>query len=314
MTAVDTAHVIDIPRWQGFLGPVLQVLSDGQERRRRAIYDDVGALTALTEEQMSVMLNSGQPTWENRIGWAISDLSKAEAILRPQRGVYTISDLGRGLLERHPDGVTETDLHESPAYVAYLAERGYLRKNASATPAPVDAATQSLSPQEQIEAGVAEIEADVAHKLLTRLHEQSPAFFEEAVRKLLVAMGYGGSDGTVTRTPLTNDGGIDVIIDQDALGLARIYVQAKRYALDSSVQRPDIQAFVGALVGNSATQGVFITTGRFSDGAKTYAAGVSARIVLIDGARLARLMIRYNVGVQVTDTYRVVKLDEDFFE
>lgn len=124
----------------------------------------------------------------------------------------------------------------------------------------------------------------------------------------------GGADGAATRTQLSNDGGIDGIIDQDALGLSRVYVQAKRYALATAVGRPEIQGFVGALHGQAANQGVFITTGRFSAGAREYAEGVATRVVLIDGQRLAALMIRYGVGVQVKRSVRIVEVDEDFFE
>ena len=175
-------------------------------------------------------------------------------------------------------------------------------------------ATATLDPVEQIEQGIERIHAEVAADLLARLHAQAPAFFEQAVLDLLLAMGYGGAEGRASRTQLTNDGGIDGIIDQDALGLSRIYVQAKRYALGSSVQRPEIQGFVGALHGNKAGQGVFITTARFSTGAQKYANEVPTPVVLIDGPKLASLMIRYGVGVQVRRTVKLVEVDEDFFE
>lgn len=175
-------------------------------------------------------------------------------------------------------------------------------------------ATPEVDPTEQVEEGIARIHAHVAAELLTRLHGNDPAFFEQAVLDLLIAMGYGGADGAATRTQLSNDGGIDGIIDQDALGLSRVYVQAKRYALATAVGRPEIQGFVGALHGQAANQGVFITTGRFSAGAREYAEGVATRVVLIDGQRLAALMIRYGVGVQVKRSVRIVEVDEDFFE
>ena len=159
--------------------------------------------------------------------------------------------------------------------------------------------------------------ATSAHDSVTQHFEHglnsSPTFFEYAVVKLLVAMGYGGAGGAANVTKQSGDGGIDGVIDQDALGLSRVYIQAKRYALDSPVGRPDLQAFVGALSGK-ADSGVFITTARFSAGAEAYAREIPARLILIDGARLVRLMIRYGVGVQVKDTYRVVEIDEDFFE
>jgi restriction system protein len=127
-------------------------------------------------------------------------------------------------------------------------------------------------------------------------------------------MGYAGADGVAARTQLTNDGGIDGVVDQDALGLNRVYIQAKRYSLDATVSRPDIQAFVGALHGVQADRGLFITTAKFSSGAKSYANSVSTRVILIDGPRLADLMIRFGVGVQIQQTINVVKLDEDYFE
>ncbi|HQV58972.1 MAG TPA: restriction endonuclease, partial [Ilumatobacteraceae bacterium] len=142
--------------------------------------------------------------------------------------------------------------------------------------------------------------------------EQDPAFFESAVVKLLLAMGYGGAGGRGVTTSASNDGGIDGIIDQDVLGLSKVYVQAKRYAPSNSVQRPELQGFVGALSGK-AERGVFISTSRFSQGAVDYVNSIPTRIILIDGQRLTQLMIDYGVGVQVQEIYKVVKIDEDFF-
>lgn len=182
--------------------------------------------------------------------------------------------------------------------------------------APESAADEAtpLDPDEQIEDGVSRIHADVADQLLTRIQAQEPEFFEKAVLDLLMAMGHGGAEGSASRTQLSRDGGIDRTLDQDALGLSRIYVQAKRYAKENTVGRPAIQEFVGALAGNAANQGVFLTTSRFSTDAQKYADQVQARVVLVDGAKLARLMIRYGVGVQVRRKVQIVDVDEDFFE
>ena len=167
---------------------------------------------------------------------------------------------------------------------------------------------------EQIEQGVNLLHAEVATQLIDRLRVQEPAFLEQAVLDLLVAMGYGGAEKQVRRLGGSGDGGVDGVIDQDALGLDRVYVQAKRYAADNSVGRETIQAFVGALHGRHASRGIFITTSRFTPQATEYAATINARVILIDGDRLARLMIQYAVGVQTKHTYRVVEVDEDFFE
>ena len=167
---------------------------------------------------------------------------------------------------------------------------------------------------EQVEEGISSLHEAVSAELLSRLHTQKPAFFERAVLDLLMAMGYGGSQGRATQTQLSRDGGIDGVIDQDTLGLSRVYVQAKLYDPDSTIGRPAIQGFVGALHGQQANQGVFITTARYSREAVDYAANVSTRVVLVDGARLTSLMIKYRVGVQVRQRYELVDLDEDFFE
>ncbi|WP_245531637.1 restriction endonuclease [Corynebacterium capitovis] len=171
-----------------------------------------------------------------------------------------------------------------------------------------------LTPLEQVEEGQRRNEKIVADELLQRLHEHEPTFFEQAVLDLLMAMGYGGSFGRATRTQLSNDGGIDGVIDQDALGLSRIYVQAKRYEMSKTIGRPDVQGFVGALHGAQASQGVFLTTGAFSQAAISYAQSVPTRVVLIDGRLLADLMIRYGVGVQVKRSIQIVEIDEDYFE
>lgn len=172
----------------------------------------------------------------------------------------------------------------------------------------------SLDPVEQVETGVARNNALVAEELLSRLHENEPAFFEQAVLDQLIAMGYGGTQGKATRTQLVNDAGIDGVVDQDALGISRIYAQAKRYGLDKTIGRPDIQGFVGALQGAQANQGVLLTTAKFSPGAVAYAEAAPSRVVLIDGTRLAQLMIRYGVGVQVKRSVSIVEVDEDYFE
>ena len=295
-----------MPTWDQFMVPILKALSDGKIRSRRELYDLVARDTRLTDEQRSEVLDSGEPRYENRISWAITYLIKANALVRPSRAHHVITESGRTLLDAHPSGLTEADLRLIEGYddgrkkhVVEVAE----------TPAP-----EELDPYELVERGIARINSEVASNLLSRLHSHNPAFFEQAVVDLVVAMGYGGADARATRTQLSNDGGIDGIIDQDVLGLSRVYIQAKRYSLDSSVQRPDVQSFVGALQGQQANQGVFITTGRFSSGAIEYARSVPTRVVLIDGPRLAELMIRYRVGVQVKRTLQIVDVDEDFFE
>lgn len=297
------------PTWEQFNLPVLSVLSDGAVRSLRQLRRDVADAVELTAELRAETLPSGQLRADNRIGWAASFLTRVDALARPSRGHYAITDFGRELLARHPGGITENDLKA----VAKEGDEWWIsRSSVDGEPEQsIDSPVTVLDPTEQVEEGVARIHEEVASELLARLVEQDPAFFEGAVVELLLAMGYGGVGGKGVTTAL-HDGGIDGVIDQDVLGLSKVYVQAKRYSSANTVQRPEVQGFVGALSGK-ADGGVFITTSRFSPGAIEWVRTVPARIILIDGRRLAELMIEYGVGVQVQRTYRVVEIDEDFF-
>lgn len=294
-----------MPKWHELMGPVLRVMSDGATRDRSEITDSAAAEVGLTPEEREVTLTTGQPMYANRVGWAISHLSLAGALKRPERGRYLIADLGRALLESHPD-VTRADVE---------AVTGYRRSRVTPPAAVAESSPddESLDPAELIDQGIKQIRADVAAELLSRLMGKSSTFFEQTVVDLLVAMGYGGAEGQAHVTAASNDGGIDGIIDQDTLGLSRVHVQAKRYAPEMSVGRPEIQGFVGALSGK-ADGGVFITTSRFSSGAREYAEVVPTRVILIDGDRLVSLMIRFGVGVQAKQTVEIVEIDEDYFE
>ncbi|MEZ5161332.1 MAG: restriction endonuclease [Marmoricola sp.] len=304
---------MSMPNWEGFMALLLAVMADGNVRNRREINEAVAVQAALSEDDLAETLGSGQPKFANRIGWGLSFLTNVGALERPARGHYRITEAGRAVLKRFPDGVRERDFAifaEDPtsgisAYSAVV--------KASSTESSEAGGSEELDPTEQVNEGIDRIHRQVGADLLQRLHAQDPAFFEAAVVQLLVKMGYGGADGRATVTAKSNDGGIDGIIDQDTLGLSRVYVQAKRYALDATIDRPAIQSFVGALDGRAGS-GVFITTASFTKGARDYAESRSTRVILIDGPRLARLMIQYGVGVQEKQTVRIVEVDEDFFE
>lgn len=302
----------NIPTWEQFMRPTLEVLNDGIVRSRRELGTDIVAFMKFTPEELQITTTSGQPLYQNRMGWGLSFLTNVGALTRPSRGLYTITEAGTQLLEKFPEGFTENQIRElgedpeSPirAYVATT------NRNSDSSIKVVQESI--LTPSEQVQLGIDRILEEVSGELLVRLQDREPGFFEQAVVDLLLAMGYGGTGGSGAVTKLTNDGGIDGVIDQDVLGLSRVYIQAKRYADGNVVQRPDVQSFVGALSGK-ADNGVFITTSRFSDGAKTYAESVPTRIILIDGKKLTELMIRYGVGVQTKETYKIVEVDEDFF-
>lgn len=304
----------DMPTWEEFMIPTLHVMSDGVARHWREFQPLVAEQANLTPEQKTEVLPSGnQLKYQNRIGWGVSFLTNVGALERPKRGYYRITDAGKELLGLFPDGVKERDvkaLGEDPNSPIRVYQSTGSRANAVG--AVIAAEASSMTPVEQVQGGIERIHEEVATELLERLQGKEPGFFEQAVVKLLLAMGYGGTTGAGNVTQLSNDGGIDGVIDQDILGLNRVYIQAKRYADGNSVGRPDLQAFVGALSGK-ADSGVFITTSRFSDGARTYAENVPTRIILIDGKRLTTLMIRYGVGVQIQETFSVIEIDEDFF-
>lgn len=304
----------ELPTWEAFMVPTLEALSDGVARGRREIYGLTADVAKLTDEQRAVVISSGKPMYANRTGWALSQLARVGALARPSRGVYQITDAGRQVLAQFPQGITEKQLDE----LGEDPNSGIQPYVPSTTSRPSLAVREEeatvLDPTEQIELGIARIHADVSKELLVRLVGKEPAFFERAVVDLLLAMGYGGADGSGAATQLVNDGGIDGVIDQDVLGLNKVYIQAKRYSSGNTVGRPDLQGFVGALSGK-ADRGVFITTSSFSKGAVEYAErDTNSRLILIDGGRLTDLMIRYGVGVQVKNTFRVVEVDEDFFE
>jgi restriction system protein len=305
--SVDVVSVV--PIWPTFVRPVLEVLSSGETLSRREVTSQAMDFAELTEEARAERLESGGLRAEGRVGWAITHLNKAGWIERVSRAQYRITDRDRAWLAEHPEGLSDFTTANRT-----FAEFWPKPSHAVAPTVTVGSETDTVSdPEEQIADGIGRTHAEIAADLLSRLHDNEPSFFEQAVVDLLVAMGYGGADERATVTSQSNDAGIDGIIDQDTLGLSRVYVQAKRYAQQASVGRPELQAFVGALSGK-ADGGVFITTGHFSQGAHSYASSVPTRVILIDGERLTSLMIRYGVGVQTKRTVQIVEVDEDFFE
>jgi len=306
-----------LPRFHEFLGPVLEVLVTDSPRRARDIAREVADLLHISADQREATIASGQSRYDNRVNWAMSYLYQAATVTKPQRGVYAINDRGRQLLAERGRAVTLADLRKFPEYREFKARGGSRSSTASTvedSAADGSSIDDTASPLEQAADAIARIDADVEAELLQRLHDREPEFLEKAVLKVLHAMGYGGTEDDVQHMGGPGDGGFDGVINQDALGIGRVYVQAKRYALDTSVGRPEVQGFLGALHAVGAAGGVFITTGRFSKGARDFAVSVTPRIVLVDGNRLARLMLTHGIGVQEAQVFRVVEVDEDFFE
>lgn len=302
-----------IPDYQKLMLPVLTIATEGETRVPIAAGKVADAL-GLSDEEREEMLPSGkQRLLHNRIHWAKFYMTKAGLIDAPKRGVFVASAAGRALLETKPQQIDVETLKSYPAFVEFY---GATAESASPSEVPATEAstTSSITPEEQIDAAHSVLTSALKEDLLSRILEQTPSFFERVIVDLLVAMGYGGShENAAMRLGKSGDGGIDGVVDEDRLGLDRIYVQAKRYAPHVGVGRPEIQGFVGSLVGLGATKGVFVTTSSFSAPALEFARGLQQRVILIDGARLTELMIEFGVGVRVSRVVEVKRLDEDFF-
>jgi restriction system protein len=276
----------------------------------KALYAKVALDMNLSAAIVQETIPSGQPRYQNRIGWAVMSLTRARALARPARGTYSLTDRGRDLLaEGRP--VTDTRLLSFQEYANWQAQSKQARSS-SPEPSAVLPSDVAASPEEIIEAADLQLRAALEADLLDRLLAVDPYAFERLVLRVLEAMGYG-KDGSLRGTSKSGDGGIDGIISQDPLGLDRIYLQAKRFS-GGTVQPKDIQAFMGALSTSHGDRGVFITTSTFTHGARATAARGSFRIELIDGRQLVRLMVTYGVGVQPQFVTTVYKIDDDFFE
>jgi len=278
-----------------------------------AIADEFG----LSGEDRAALLPSGtQKLLHNRVHWAKTYLMKAGLLHSPARGQFTITPAGSELLASAPPTITRAMLEQYPSFVSFIGGTSAETAEQTAVLAPTDAITSdNRTPEERIEAAHTELMSELRSDLLQQILQQSPPFFEQLIVDLLVAMGYGGShEDAAKRLGRTGDGGVDGVINEDRLGLDRIYVQAKRYASHVSVGRPDIQAFVGSLVGHGSNKGVFVTTSSFSVPAMDFVRHLSQRVILIDGAALADLMIEYGVGVRVSRAIEIKRVDLDFFD
>lgn len=269
----------------------------------------------LSSEELDELLPSGKQTvLANRAHWARQYLSQAGLIEPIKRGSYRITAHGDALLKSHPTAISNETLRKYPKFLSFLAKSS--KKDGQEVGAGLVATEElnSETPEIRIEKAHAQLDAILVQDLLEQVQSMKPVHFEQLILDLLRAMKYGGGDlSNAQMTKTTGDGGIDGIINEDALGLDAVYVQAKRYAPDSKVGRPALQAFVGSLTGEGATKGVFVTTSDFSKEAKDYLNKVQHRIVLINGDRLARLMIQHEVGVRARKTYVLRSVDEDYF-
>jgi restriction system protein len=303
-----------IPDFQTAMLPVLRAFANGAV----SVADVLPVLRtefAITEEEADELIPSGRlTTLQSRAHWARTYLAKAGLLTSPRRNRHEITEAGRQLLA---SGVTRIDMKTLEQFPAYVAWREKEQPSAPRDEKIETQSAQSISartPEERMGDDFNIVEASLSEDLLAAIHGMTPKQFEQLIVDLLLKMGYGGGDRSMgERIGKSGDGGIDGIINEDALGLDAVYVQAKRYAPDSKVGRPALQAFVGSLTGEGANKGVFVTTSDFSREAKDYLNKVQHRIVLINGERLARLMIQHEVGVRARKTYVLRSVDEDYF-
>jgi restriction system protein len=298
--------------------PLLQLAVDGQTHPLRTAVDILANQYRLTDSERTAMLPSGaQTVFSNRVGWARSYLKQAGALHSPQRGHFVITERGRQLLQQNPLHIRLTTLAQFPEFQDFKNRRRAIKAdNGRDTGQLLDMDSDVIfddTPEDILASAYRLLRQNLEQEVLETVKEASPTFFERLVVDLLVKMGYGGNRQDAGRAiGKSGDGGIDGIINEDRLGLDVIYLQAKRW--EATVGRPDIQKFAGALQGQRAKKGVFITTSNFSREAKEYARIIDTRIILIDGEKLAALMVEYNVGVSVVDHYEVKKVDTDYFE
>jgi len=294
--------------------PLLKHLSDGKEHSNQETLKNLAEHFKLSDDELTQLLPSGpQPLFTNRIAWAKSHLKAAGLIESPRRGYYKISPRGLEVLKANPSRVDLRVLNQFPEYVEFRTPKNDVGESKASSVSQSVSETDKWTPEDHLEYGYQRIRQQLAADLLAKVKDASPAFFEKLVVELLVAMGYGGSRQDAGRTVgRAGDGGIDGVINEDRLGLDVIYIQAKRW--DGTVGRPEIQKFAGALQGQRAKKGIFITTSDFTKDATGYAAMIDSRIVLVNGTRLSNLMIDHGIGVTRATSYEVKRLDSDYFE
>ena len=295
--------------------PVLRALETGEIKHVAEIRKFALDYLNVSEEDRKVMLPSNtQRLADNRVNWSITYLRKANLIERVARGKYKVTNTGLRVLHEKKDHVELKDLYQFDSFRQFINTDTMSEEKKDLSKPSVLEDLQEGTPQDNLNASMEQINKELSANLLSEIMERSPAFFEKMVVQLLLKMGYGSAleDGFVTGC--SGDEGIDGIIREDKLGFSSIYIQAKRWAEDKAIGRPEIQKFVGALAGQGAQKGLFITTGTFTKEARSYVEKqLSTKVVLVDGEKLTKLMIEYNLGVSVETVYTIKKIDTDFF-
>ena len=299
-----------IPDYQGIMLPLLKLTGDKKEHSLQEVRDSLAKHFKLTEEERSKLLSkSKQKMFDNRVGWARTYLKKAELLVYKPKGHFTITERGLKVLNENPKEINVKYLKRFPEILEFIKPS---KKTEDTKDKDIELIIEKKTPEELFEIGYTKYQEKLLSDLLERIKQCTPDFFEKLVVELLVGMGYGGSfEDAGKAIGKSGDEGIDGIIKEDKLGLDVIYLQAKKWA--NPVGRPEIQKFAGALLGKKAKKGVFITTSKFSDGARAYAKNVENKIILIDGEQLTKYMIENDIGVSETASYNIKKIDLDYF-
>jgi restriction system protein len=303
---------MSVPHFQEIMLPLLRELSNGKIHTTRELIESLSDSMKLTDEDRKELLPSGQqPLFDNRVGWARTYLKKAGLVESDKRGTQKITQKGLDILKDSPKEINVQFLERFPEFLEFL----YSNKNSTAKKTDIQKDDSfGETPEEQLESSYVSIRTDLAQELLQKIKSSSPQFFEQIVVDVVVAMGYGGSRYDAGKAVgRSGDGGIDGIIKEDKLGLDTIYLQAKRW--DAPVPVKEVRDFTGALLAKGARKGVFVTTSQFSKDAYEHANSIrELKIVLIDGSTLVNMMIDLGVGVSIQKTYKISKIDSDYFE
>jgi len=296
-----------VPDYQSLMLPLLKLAGDSNEHSFRETVDALAKQFNLSDSDRRELLPSGtQPLFVNRVGWARTYLKKVGLLESNRRGYFNITDRGKRVLSEDPSMINVAFLRQFPEFVEFQKPKEKQRATKE------DDQDVPETPEEQIEIAFQQVNQDLANDLLDSVKGCTPLFFERLVIDLLVRMGYGGTRKDAGQAiGKSGDEGIDGIIKEDRLGLDIVYIQAKKW--DSVVGRPEIQKFAGALQGQRAKKGIFITTSAFTTNAKEYVSLIDSKIVLIDGEELAQLMIDHNIGVNTFNTYELKRIDSDYF-
>jgi restriction system protein len=301
---------VAIPDYESLMLPLLRLSADGAVHKFSEAVDHLADELALSDEERTELLPSGmQPVFRNRVGWAKSYLKQAGLLTFPKRGLFQITQQGQEVLKNHPERIDNSVLQAFPEFREFKTRR---RENEHK--AAPEAVESTESPEDKMASAFRRYQSEIEGELLSIVKQVSPSYFEQVVVDMLIAMGYGGNRQDAARavTKKSGDEGIDGVIKEDRLGLDVIYVQAKRW--EGTVGRPEIQKFAGALQGKRASKGVFITTSAFSREAAEFSESINSKIILIDGDKLAQLMIEFNVGVSTTGQYLIKQIDSDYFD